>query len=70
LPNDKDAGQNQDIKTVNRSSENLAELKYFGMTVTDHNFIQDEIKRKLNSGNACSHSVQNLWPACVLKHKN
>jgi hypothetical protein len=30
------------------------------MTVTNQNLIQDEIKRRLNSGNACHHSVQNL----------
>jgi hypothetical protein len=28
--------------------------------------IQEEIKRKLNSGNACYHSVQNLLSSCVL----
>jgi hypothetical protein len=30
------------------------------MTVTNQNLIQEEIKRRLNSGNACYHSVQNL----------
>jgi hypothetical protein len=30
------------------------------MTVTNQNFIQEEIKRRLNSGNACYHSVQTL----------
>jgi hypothetical protein len=28
--------------------------------VTNQNFIQEEIKRKLNSGNACYHSIDNL----------
>jgi hypothetical protein len=28
------------------------------MTVTNQNLIQQEIKRRLNSGNACCHSVQ------------
>jgi hypothetical protein len=28
--------------------------------------IQEEIKRRLNSGNACYHSVQNLLPSCLL----
>jgi hypothetical protein len=31
-----------------------------GTTVTNQNLIQEEIKRRLNSGNACYHSVQNL----------
>jgi hypothetical protein len=30
------------------------------MTVTNQNLIQGEIKRRLNSGNACYHFVQNL----------
>jgi hypothetical protein len=30
------------------------------MTATNQNLIQEEIKRRLNSGNACYHSVQNL----------
>jgi hypothetical protein len=30
------------------------------MTITNQNLIQGDIKRRLNSGNACYHSVQNL----------
>jgi hypothetical protein len=30
------------------------------MTLTNQNDIHDEIKSRLNSGNACYHSVQNL----------
>jgi hypothetical protein len=30
------------------------------MTVTNQNLIEEEIKRRLNSGNAFCHSVQNL----------
>jgi hypothetical protein len=30
------------------------------MTVTNQNLIQEEIKRRLNAGNACYHSVQKL----------
>jgi hypothetical protein len=30
------------------------------MTLTNQNLIQEKIKRRLNSGNACYHSVQNL----------
>jgi hypothetical protein len=33
------------------------------MTVTNQNLIQEEIKRRLNSGNACYHSVKNI---CLL----
>jgi hypothetical protein len=31
-----------------------------GTTVTNKNFILEDIKRRLNSSNACSHLVQNL----------
>jgi hypothetical protein len=54
------AGLNHDIKIANRSFENVVQLQYFGMTVTNNNLIQEEIKRRLNSGNACYHSVHNL----------
>jgi hypothetical protein len=36
------------------------------MTITDQNLIQEEIKRRLNSGNACYHSVQNLLSSRLL----
>jgi hypothetical protein len=54
------AGQNQDIEIANRLFENVSQLKYLGATVTSQNLIQEEIKRRLNSGNICYHSVQNL----------
>jgi hypothetical protein len=54
------ADQNWDIKITNRSFENVLQFKYLGKTVTNPNFIQEEIKRRLNSNNACYHSVQNL----------
>jgi hypothetical protein len=53
-------GQNHDIKISNRSFESVAQFRYLGMTVTNQNLIQEEIKWRLNSVNACYHSVQNL----------
>jgi hypothetical protein len=44
----------------------VSQLKYFGITVTNENLIQEEIKRRLNSGNACYHSIQNLLSSCLL----
>jgi hypothetical protein len=35
-------------------------------TVTNQNLIQEEIKRRLNSGNASYHSVQNLLSSRLL----
>jgi hypothetical protein len=37
-----------------------------GTKVTNQNLIQEEIKRRLNSGNACYHSVQNLLSSRLL----
>jgi hypothetical protein len=34
--------------------------KYLGMAVTNQNYIHKEVKSRLNSGNNCYHSVQNL----------
>jgi hypothetical protein len=38
----------------------VPQFKYLGTTVTNKNFIQEKIKKSLNSGNPCYHSVQNL----------
>jgi hypothetical protein len=53
-------GRNRDIKIANRSFGNVSQFKYLGTTVTNQNLIQKKIKRRLNSGNAYYHSVQNL----------
>jgi hypothetical protein len=52
------AGQRQSIKIRSRSFESVAKFKYQGKTLTDQNCIHEEIKSRLNSGNACYHLVQ------------
>jgi hypothetical protein len=34
--------------------------------LTDQNYIHDEVKGKLNSGNVCYYSVQNLLPSLLI----
>jgi hypothetical protein len=65
LSRHQNAGQNQNIKKANRLFENVSQFKYFGMTVTTQNFIQEKIKKRLNSGNACYLSVKNLLSPCL-----
>jgi hypothetical protein len=62
------AVKNHNMKTANRSFENVAQFRYLGMTVTNQNLIEEEIKRRLNFGIACYHSVQNLLPSPLSKN--
>ena len=45
--------QNQNIAIENLSFENVEKFKYLGVTVTNTNGIREEIKRRINIGNAC-----------------
>jgi len=40
-----------------------------GTTLTNRDDIHDEIKSRLNSGNACYYSVQNLLPSHLISKK-
>jgi hypothetical protein len=66
LSHQQNIGQNWDIKIANRSFENVSQFKYLGRTVRNQNFIEEEIKRRLNCGNACYHSFQNLLSSRLL----
>jgi hypothetical protein len=59
LSRHQNAGQNHDIEIINKSFGNVAQFNYVGMAVTNQNLISEEIKRRLNSVNACYHSIQN-----------
>ena len=66
MSRDQNARQSHSMKIDNSSFERMEEFKYFGTTVANQNSIQEEIKSRLKSGNACYHSVQNLLSSNLL----
>jgi hypothetical protein len=62
----KNTGRSHNIKFEHSSFEMVQQLKHLGMALTNQNFIQEEIKSRLNSGNACCHSVQNILSSIFL----
>jgi hypothetical protein len=59
-------GQKHSMKTRNRSFEEVEKFKYLGTTLTDQNCMHEEIKSRLNSGNACYHPVHSLLSSRLL----
>ena len=57
------------IKIDNSSFERVEEFRYLATTLTIKNSSRDEIKRRMKSGNACCHSVQNLLSSSLI-YKN
>jgi hypothetical protein len=60
------AGQSNYIKVANKSFKKVAKFKYLGTTLKDQNCINEEIRSRRNSGNACYHAVHNLLSSCLL----
>ena len=63
---DQKAGRNHSIKMDNSPIERVEEFKYLRTTLTNQNFIPEEIKCRLKLGNACYYSVQNLLSSSLL----
>ena len=63
---DQSAGRNHNMKIDNKSSGVMEQLKLLSANLTNRNFIQEVIKSRLKSGNACYHSVQNLMSSRLL----
>jgi len=66
MSQDQNAGQSHSMKIDNSSFERVEEFKYLGTALTNQNSIQEEIKSRLKSGNACYHLVQNLLSSSFL----
>ena len=54
------------IKIDNKSFGRVEHFEYLVTTLKNRNFIQEEIKCRLKSGNAFYHSVQNLLSSIFL----
>jgi hypothetical protein len=53
----------------NSSLERVEQFRYFGTHLINQNSIQEEIKSRLKSGNACYRSVQNLLSSSFVLKK-
>jgi len=60
MSRDQNAGRSHSIMSDSRFFKRVEQFRYLGKTLTDQNYIQEEIKCRLKSGNTCCHSVQNL----------
>jgi len=65
MSRDENAERSHNIKTDNSSFERVEDFKYFGTTLKNQNYIQEEIKSRMKSGNAFFHSMQIFFlPVC------
>jgi len=53
MSRDQNAGRSHNIKFDNSIFERVEEFGYLGTFLTNQNSIQEEIKSRWNSGNAC-----------------
>jgi hypothetical protein len=62
------AGQNHSVQIAKVLFENMAQFKYWRTTVTNQNLPQEEIKRRLDSGNAWYHLGLFQYRCCRVDH--
>ncbi|KAJ4430005.1 hypothetical protein ANN_22213 [Periplaneta americana] len=66
MSRDQNIVRNGTIKIEDLSFEEVEKLKYLGATVTNINDNREEIKRRINMGNACYYSVEKLLSSSLL----
>ncbi|KAJ4433926.1 hypothetical protein ANN_16241 [Periplaneta americana] len=66
MSRDENIVRNVNIKIVNLSFDEVEKFKYLGATVTNINDTREEIKHRINMGNACYYSVEKLLSSSLL----
>jgi len=66
MSRDQNARRSRSIRIDNSSSERVEDFKYLGITKTNQNSVQEEIKSRLKTENACCHSMQTLLSFSLL----
>ncbi|KAJ4427400.1 hypothetical protein ANN_25021 [Periplaneta americana] len=66
MSRDQNIVRNGNIKIGDLSFEEVEKFKYLGATVTNINDTREEIKRRINMGNACYYSVKKLLSSSLL----
>ncbi|KAJ4441113.1 hypothetical protein ANN_10963, partial [Periplaneta americana] len=66
MSRDQNIVRNGNIKIGDLSFEEVEKFKYLGATVTNINDTREEIKRRINMGNACCYSVEKLLSSSLL----
>ncbi|KAJ4426305.1 hypothetical protein ANN_27119 [Periplaneta americana] len=66
MSRDENIVRNGNIKIGSLSSEEVEKLKYLGATVTNINDTREEIKNRINMGNACYYSVEKILSSSLL----
>ncbi|KAJ4430296.1 hypothetical protein ANN_22509, partial [Periplaneta americana] len=66
MSRDQNIVRNGNIKIGNLSFEEVEKFKYLGATVTNIKDTREEIKRRINMGNACYYSVEKLLSSSLL----
>ncbi|KAJ4438954.1 hypothetical protein ANN_14908 [Periplaneta americana] len=66
MSRDQNIVRNGTIKIEDLSFEEVEKFKYLGATVTNINDTREEIKRRINMGNACYYSVEKLLSSSLM----
>jgi hypothetical protein len=68
MSRDQSVGRSHSVKTDNGSFESVELFTYLGTTLSNENSVQEEIRSRLKSGNACRHSLYNLLSSNLLSN--